>query len=138
MRDVEPELEAKLENLMGLLEQSDLEAEAEWEAEVSRKARGTRCTPVGVRVGTFACNDADHSQVEQFLAMSVPVATLRGVVEAAADGAVSLATSAAQALDPANRTNSTRSTFCEAFGVMPEFVPPWRASLRPPVHWKDL
>src|SRR5262245_24699242 len=110
-------------------------ASAEWESEAVPPGR---CTPVGTRVGSFTCSDADRTQVEGVVQMSVPVATLRAAVESAASRAVSLATRGATALDQAHRTAAIRTVFCEAFGVMPEFVPPWRATLRGVVRWKDL
>jgi hypothetical protein len=138
MFNAELELEAELEDLMSTLSTSDLELEAEWEQQKAAKAASGRCTTVGKRVGNFSCDAADKAQVERVVGGPVDVATLRSVVEAAAGAAVSLASSSAFALDQANRTNSTRATFCEAFGVMPEFVPPWRGSLRGVVRWKDL
>jgi outer membrane protein OmpA-like peptidoglycan-associated protein len=127
--DYEMELE---EDLWETGYETDLESE--WEAEVPPG----RCTTVGTRVGSFSCSDAERTQVEAIVQMSVPVATLKAAVESAAARAVSLATKAATALDQANRTAAVRSVFCEAFGVMPEFVPPWRATLRAVVRWKNL
>jgi outer membrane protein OmpA-like peptidoglycan-associated protein len=114
--------------------EANLESQWEWEAAVPPG----RCTPVGTRVGSFSCSDAERSQVESIVQMSVPVATLKAAVESAAGRAVSLVTKAATALDQANRTAAVQSVFCEAFGVVPEFVPPWRATLRGVVRWKDL
>lgn len=138
MSNNELELEAELEELMGLLTKSDLESELEWEGEAFSGAPANRCAAAGTRVAFFGCSDADRNEVENLLAMSIPVATLRSVVETSAGGAVFLATAAATALDKPNRTNSIRATFCEAFGVMPEFVPPWRAGLKGVVRWSDL
>jgi outer membrane protein OmpA-like peptidoglycan-associated protein len=115
--------------------ETDLEGEEEGEWETIPPGR---CTPVGTRVGKFSCSDAERAQVEKIVGKPVSVATLKAVVESAAGRAVSLASKAATALDQANRTTAIRSRFCEAFGVMPEFVPPWRATLSGVVRWKDL
>jgi len=138
MRNADLELEAELEEFVSQLSESlesEYESEYEWEG---MAAQGSRCTPAGTRVGTFTCSDAERANIENLLSMSIPPATLKAAVESAAAGAVSLATRAATALDRSNRSNAIRSTFCEAFGVMPEFVPPWRATLRGVVRWKDL
>jgi hypothetical protein len=98
-----------------------------------------RCTPVGKRVGNFTCSNAEIAAIRAFLKWpTVTAPTLRAAVEAAAGQAVSLATRAADALDRSRRTDKTRRIFCEAFGVTPEFVPPWRASLHGVVRWRDL
>jgi hypothetical protein len=134
--DIEMELE---DELLEAGYESSLESElADLEAEAASKVPRGRCTPVGTRVGSFTCSNAERSQVETFLGMSIPVATLRAAVESAAARAVSLATRAADALDRSRRTATTRQVFCEAFGVTPEFVPPWRATLRGVVRWRDL
>jgi hypothetical protein len=98
-----------------------------------------RCTPVGRRVGKFTCGSAEIAKIRALLGLpAVTVPTLRAAVEAAAGRAVSLAARGANALDRSRRSNKTRRIFCEAFGVTPEFVPPWRASLRGVVRWRDL
>jgi hypothetical protein len=134
MRNTDLEVEAELEEFITQLSES-LEAEDEWEG---MAARGSRCTAVGTRVGTLTCSLAERANIENLLSMSIPAATLKAAVESATAGAVSLATRAATALDRSNRSNAVRSTFCESFGVRPEFVPPWRATLRGVVRWKDL
>jgi hypothetical protein len=118
---------------------SSLESDlADFEAEAESTIPRDRCTPVGVRVGKFNCSAAERSQIRAFLRISVSVATLRAALESAAGRAVSLAMRAANALDKSRRNATTRRIFCEAFGVTPEFVPPWRASLRGVVRWRDL
>jgi hypothetical protein len=134
MRNPDLELEAELEEFVSRLSEG-LESESEWE---EFAAKGSRCTPAGTRVGVFTCSDAERANIENLLSMSIPPDTLKAVVESAAAGAVSLATRAATALDRSNRTDAIRATFCEAFGVRPEFVPPWRATLKGVVRWKDL
>ena len=136
MRDIDREFEAEMEELVERISQSDLQSEYEWEGEAPRKAG--RCTPAGTRVGTFTCTDSDRANIENLLSMSIPVPTLRSAVESAAGAAVSLTTAAAASLDRPARTAASRAAFCAAFGVAPEFVPPWRATLRGVVKWRDL
>src|SRR5215510_7061214 len=98
-----------------------------------------RCTPLGKRVGNFTCSNAEIAAIRAFLKLPTLTApALRAAVETVAGRAVSLATRAADALDRSRRTDKTRRIFCEAFGVTPEFVPPWRASLHGVVRWRDL
>jgi hypothetical protein len=135
MRDIDLEFEAELEDLVERIS-DELESEYEWEGEAPRKAE--RCTPVGTRVGSFTCTDADRANIENLLSMSIPVPTLRNAVESAAGAAVSLTAAAAALLDRPARTAASRAAFCAAFGVAPEFVPPWRATLRGIIKWRDL
>jgi hypothetical protein len=98
-----------------------------------------RCTSVGRRVGRFTCTNAELAAIRAFLGRpAITAPTLKAAVEAAAGRAVSLARRAANALDRSRRNNRTRRIFCEAFGVTPEFVPPWRATLTGVVRWRDL
>src|SRR5262245_20504998 len=98
-----------------------------------------RCTPAGKRVGKFTCSDTEISAIRTFLSSpTLSGSALRAAVEAAAGRAVRLARRAADALKRSSRTGRTRGIFCEAFGVTPEFVPPWRAGLSGVVRWKDL
>jgi hypothetical protein len=104
----------------------------------SRIPRG-RCTPIAKRVGKFNCSNAEIAEIRKHLGQpTVTASALRAAVEAASGRAVSLAKRAAAALDRSKRTPKSRRIFCEAFGVAPEFVPPWRASLSGVVRWKDL
>jgi peptidoglycan hydrolase-like protein with peptidoglycan-binding domain len=120
--------------------ESSLESElADLEAEAASAIPRGRCTPVGRRVGNFTCSNAERAQIRAFLGRpTVTVPALRAAVEAAGGRAVSLATRAANALDRSRRNDKTRRVFCEAFGVPPEFVPPWRATLHGVVRWRDL
>jgi OmpA family len=138
MRNADLELEAELEELVRTLSESGLESEYGWEGDAPRQVPPGRCTPLGTRVGTLVCTDADRTNIENLLQMSIPAATLRTAVESAAAGAVSLATTAAAALDLPNRTAASRVAFCAAFGVAPDFVPPWRTTLHGVIKWRDL
>jgi len=132
------EFEAELEDLMATLSASDLESEAEWEAEGAPRVPAGRCTPTGTRVGSLTCSDAEHTSVENLLQMSIPPATLRTAVETSAGAVVSLINTAAAILDRPSRTAASRAAFCAAFGVTPEFVPAWRSTLKGVVKWRDL
>jgi hypothetical protein len=133
------ELEYELEELIASLPQNELEAEAGWEAQVAGKIVPLgRCTPTGTRVGDFVCQPSDLVNIVQLLAAPVSIADLRAAVEASAGRAVSLATRAASTLDIPNRNRTSRVAFCAAFGVPPDFVPPWRATLHGKVNWRDL
>lgn len=138
MLDAELELEAELEDLMSVLSESELESEAEWEAQdAGHHVPPGRCTPTGTRVGSFACSPLDIVNVTTALGVAAAPAALRAGLEAAAAGAASLAATAANSLDMPHRTRASRVAFCAAFGVAPDFVPPWRVSLRG-VKWRDL
>ncbi|MGD0567355.1 MAG: OmpA family protein [Candidatus Sulfotelmatobacter sp.] len=138
MRDAELELEAELEDLVRSISENGLEPEDEWEGYAGAVVPPGRCTPVGTRVGSLTCSPAEHHAIEDLLQMSIPDATLQEAVESAAAGAVSLATTAAGLLDIPSRTRASRVAFCAAFGVAPEFVPPWRATLHGVIKWRDL
>ena len=98
-----------------------------------------RCTPVGKRVGRFTCSNPEIAAIRAFLKRpAITGSALRAAVEGAAARAVLLARRGAAALDRSRRTAKTRRLFCEAFGVTPEFVPPWRAGLSGVVRWRDL
>jgi OmpA family len=98
-----------------------------------------RCTPAGRRVGAFTCSAADRASINASVGPpAVTVSALRGAIEDAAGGAVSLARRGAASLDRTRRNAFIRSVFCEAYGVSPEFVPPWRAGLHGVVGWRDL
>jgi hypothetical protein len=110
----------------------------EFELEAHSTAAG-RCTPAGRKVGVFTCSAADRTAINALLGPpTVTVPALRAAVEVAAGRAVSLALRGAASLDRAHRTTFTRRVFCEAYGVNPEFIPPWRASLPGVVRWRDL
>lgn len=94
------------------------------ESEVKRRSR---------RVRYFTCNNAERSQIENALQMSVPVDALRSAVDAAAGRAVSWLLNAARALQRP-RSNNTKTFFREAFKTTPEFVPTWRP---PSASWRD-
>jgi hypothetical protein len=140
MRSAELELESELEQLMGVLAESDLESEAEWEAQDAPTPAVARCTPAGTQVSTsnFTCNPVEQALVATVLGKGVPVAALRDAVNSAAARGVMIARSAADSLDITKRTAATRVAFCSAFGVLPEFVPAWRATLAGVVKWRDL
>jgi hypothetical protein len=98
-----------------------------------------RCTPVGTRVGKLTCGTPELAAIRAFLKRpTLTGSVLRAAVEGAAGRAVLLARRGAAALDRPGRTAKTRRLFCEAFGVAPEFVPPWRAGLTGVVRWRDL
>jgi hypothetical protein len=98
-----------------------------------------RCTPRGKRVGKLTCGTPELAAVRAFLKRpTITGPTLRAAIEGAAARAVLLARHSAAALDSSARTTRTRRLFCEAFGVAPEFVPPWRAGLSGVVRWRDL
>jgi hypothetical protein len=131
-----PELE---EEILETVYESSLESDLLLPELEARHVPPGRCTPLGKRVGNFTCSNAEIAAIRAFLALpTVTAPTLRAAVEAAAGRAVPLATRAADALDRSRRTDRTRRIFCEAFGVSPEFVPPWRAGLRGVVRWRDL
>jgi hypothetical protein len=139
MLDAELELETELEDLMTVLSESELESEARWEAQdAGHHVPPGRCTPIATRVGSFVCSPWDIVKVTTLLGVAVAPATLRAAVEAAAAGAASLASTAANSLDILHRTRVSRVAFCAAFGVAPDFVPPWRATLHGAVKWRDI
>lgn len=92
-------------------------------------------SPASRRVRFFTCSNAQKVQIENFLKMSIPVEALRSAVDSAAGIAVASAHKAARSLETVPRPKKTRDLFCQAFGVMPEFVPPWRPAR---ARWKDL
>jgi hypothetical protein len=92
-------------------------------------------TPSSRRVRFFTCSNSEKAKIENFLSMSIPVEALRSAVDSAAGKAVSSALKAARALETVPRSSKTKRLFCRAFGVMPEFVPPWRPAK---ARWKDL
>lgn len=140
MRDVELEFDAELEGLMASLTRSNLEAEAGWEAQDAPVPRAPRCTLAGTQVSAanFACSPTDYAFLTSVLRKAFPVAALRDAVNSAAARAVMLAGNAAVSLDGPNRTAASRVAFCSCFGVVPEFVPTWRAGLPGAVRWRDL
>lgn len=87
------------------------------------------------RVRFFICSNAEKAQIENFLSMSIPVGALRSAVDDAAGRVVSAGLKAASALEKVPRSSKTKRLFCQAFGVVPEFVPPWRPAR---ARWKDL
>lgn len=103
----------------------ELETDTVPESEVKRRSR---------RVRHFTCSNAERSQIENLLQMSVSTETLRSEVNTLAGTAVSWALSAARALERSPRSNQTKQLFREAFGTSPEFVPSWRL---PSYSWKD-
>jgi hypothetical protein len=139
MHEAEFELEAELENLMGILAEADLESEARWETEDDAPIGlvTTPCTPGGTRVKSFACGFYDVAAIANFLRVGVTPDILRAAVEQAAAGAVTLAKKAAASLD--NRTATSRAAFCAAFGITPDFVPDKSSPLRRMYHrWRDI
>lgn len=90
------------------------------------------------RVRTFTCGAADLVEVGRIVGRTVTRTELLAAVETAAGTAVLIAGRAAAALEASPRSATTRRLFCEAFGVNPEFVPPWRATLPGRVRWRDL
>lgn len=87
------------------------------------------------RVRRFTCSNAEKAKLENFLQMSIPVEALRSAIDDASGRAVSATLKAAVALETVPRSVKTKQLFCEAFGVAPEFVPPWRPTK---ARWKDL
>jgi hypothetical protein len=138
MTSAELELEAELEDLMGTLGGSHLESEDKSEFEGA--AAPPRCTPVGTQVSAnnFTCMPIEQALVATTLGKAFPVAALREVVNSSAARAVMLAGTAASSLDIANRTAASRMAFCSSFGVLPDFVPAWRATLPGRMNWRDL
>jgi hypothetical protein len=144
LREIETELEEELlePGYQSSHESQLLELEAEAETTIPKG----RCTPVGTRVGKFFCTNVELDAIRAFLGQrAITAPLLRASVEDAAGRAVSLATKAADALDRSGRTNTSRQVFCEAFGVTPEFVPPWRFSKVGDVYawargsiWRDI
>lgn len=130
-RSTEFELETEL---LDNQPQDTLQSQGESEFE----GGGAGPTPPRRRARLFTCSNTERASVVGFLGTPVTVQALRAAVEAAAGRAVVLASSSAAALEISPRTPSTRRLFCEAFGVFPEFVPPWRATLKGVVRWRDL
>ena len=89
-------------------------------------------------VRSFGCTDAELAEVRKVVGRPVSAAAVRGAVAAAAGRAVTLARVAAAALEVSPRSTRVRTIFCESFGVAPEFVPLWRATLPGTVRWRDL
>src|SRR2546430_15154730 len=144
LREFETELE---EELLDTGYESSLEPElANLETEAGSSVPKGRCTPAGRRVGNFTCTDPEVATIRAFLGQpTITGPWLRAAVEDAAGRAVSLARHAADALDRSRRTPTTRQIFCEAFGVAPEFVPPWRFSKVRDIYawaggsiWRDI
>jgi hypothetical protein len=145
--EYEFEAEAELEGLLQRLDEAVFEAlpGRRHPNRLTTRRMGTatgrvlrQAAPVARRVRFFTCSKAERTEVEKVVARPVPVETLRAAVEGTAGRAVSLTLRAAGALETLPRSAAARSFFCEAFGVTPEFVPPWRASLAGVVRWRDL
>jgi hypothetical protein len=138
MTRAELEVETEFEDLMGALGGSYLESEGE--SEFEGEAAPPRCTPVGTQVSanSFTCTPIEQALVATTLGEAFPVAALREVVNSSAARAGMLAGTAASSLDIANRTAASRMAFCSSFGVLPDFVPAWRATLPGLVRWRDL
>jgi hypothetical protein len=144
LREIETELE---EELLEPGYQSSHESQlSELEGEAEIQIPKGRCTPAGTRVGKFSCTNVELDAIRAFLGQpTISAPLLRAAVEDAAGRAVSLATRAADALNRFGRIGTTRQVFCEAFGVTPEYVPPWRFSKVSDVYawargsiWRDL